>query len=154
MRRNLYSRKAEAFVQALCNLGWKEVTPRRDGERMFRLSAYHLMLRHHELGYYCVMHVDQDLHGKLHTRSIKKEEQLRTKFREIIREYEKMEDLETNQTVPVWWNGRVVDFITREKAERITRQNPDNARFIKYKSAEGEKEGLLITTPVPQWRTL
>ena len=57
-------------------------------------------------------------------------------------------------SIPVFWNGTIVDFVTPEDAEKAIKNNPD-ARLITYKGNSGQMhEGLLITTPKPNWRSI
>ncbi len=60
----------------------------------------------------------------------------------------------TQVTYPIWWNKTIVDFVTPEEAEKTVKDNP-NARLIEYIGQDGTtRKGLLITTPLPQWRTI
>ena len=58
------------------------------------------------------------------------------------------------KSIPVWWHGEVVDFASPEEAEKIVKQT-DAVQRIRYIGKDHvEREGLLVTTPKPQWRTI
>jgi len=102
MRRNLYNKKIEDFIQALKNQGWRELTLHRDAaerhlkrtgfhltERHFRKApTFHLILKQHGAGYYCVMHQDKFIyHRRIHRRPVTKSDDLVFEYRLLIAEY-------------------------------------------------------------------
>ena len=92
MRRNLYNRRIEIFLRALKNLGWKEETLHRDTvERHFRKGGYHLILKNHSAGHYCVMHKDRFLlDRKIHMKPVTKSDELVHEYKRAIAEYKRL----------------------------------------------------------------
>ena len=92
MRRNLYNKVVEDFTKALSLLGWREVTIEKEAsvERQFRRNSYHLILKKGGLGYYCLLHKDRFLYGRIHARPLSKGKELEIAYRRIIAEYKRL----------------------------------------------------------------
>jgi hypothetical protein len=88
MRKDLYNKKIETFIQALLNLGWREIQVA--GERHFKKNFMHLVLKKARAGYCCVMHIDRFIYGRLHQHSIHESEELIDEFKHIIAEYKRL----------------------------------------------------------------
>ena len=89
MRMDLYNKKIETFIQALLNLGWREIQVA--GERHFKKNFVHLVLRKHKAEYCCVMHIDRFVGGtRLHQHSIHNSKDLIDEFKNIIGEYKRL----------------------------------------------------------------
>jgi len=88
MRKDLYNKKIETFIQALLNLGWREIQV--SGERHFKKNFMHLILQKTRAGHYCMMHIDRFVYGRLHQHSIRKSEELIDEVKHIIAEYKRL----------------------------------------------------------------
>jgi len=91
MRKDLYNKKIETFIQALLNRGWREIQV--SGERHFKKNFMHLILQKTRAGHYCVRHIDRFFYGKLHRHCIHKSEELIDEFKHIIAEYKRLRSL-------------------------------------------------------------